>query len=667
MKPGSFLLSCAVCSAVLSNAFAQSGSVIDISADEKVIVVDSLGLSGGTPASKVLVMLPELLARPGIAILENYDVIVDGLAVGFSRDAALSQLTIADIDKITVSQNPIASYQSNSQSGTIVIELKKVAGGFSGNASMDMLLMMGNSTDDNRPVSPFDYLPKLMLDYSGDRISLRGLSITEHYNPGASVTRTSIPYPAETTWESSDERFTSQMNAVWAETPLGRRSQLKMSMAYLWVKDRDDWKQVSSLNPTDKVSSTEKKQRTVVMTADYTGNFKNGACLKMSANADASPGTWASDYSHRQYDVDRKQWALAGKVELKQPFKFDGAGAKGSLSAGVNANLSDSWKLQKEKQEVLFALSSTRTKELETDGRTGYVMPYLTANAGFGSMTLDGILNYKMYRSTVSRTEDREFEMKYRDMTGKFIAAWEFEPGQKLRVMFDKKLQRPSDTQTYPYLVYAPDSRTYVQGNSSLKPVKTNEIGMDYITQSTHASRSVILNMGLSYLKVTDLITQTQGTFQQEQDTYSCTLFENSGANNIARANFMLYLRHNIYSISLAGNMYSNIGDYGNATSDHYAYCDLALNQSLLFNNGWGGTVGLFYNSKVRMNSSTSGDLTYGNLRVSKDFGALSVDAELKGSLSGDVRDCQNKGSYTVDSNYRLVKTSLELTARYRF
>lgn len=645
-------------------AIGQGNTLIDIQGDVKVINVEDLGLPSSTQASRVLDVLPELMARPGAYLIENFDVIVDGLAVGYSNDAVLSQLTVADIESITVSQNPIASYQTNGQSGSIEISLKSAKKGFSGNAALRLSNMYGSESS-KLDTRLYDIIPKVQIDYVSDKYSLRGLSLVEYYNPMTHVAVTTIPSPNETVKTYDDSRFTSSMNVVWGEYNPTDVDKLNMSLAVMSAANKEDIVKASDLNPTDQLSSVDCKGHTVDLTADYRHSFSDGSVLRFSGNFEAGPNNMLSDQMSVRYGDTVKNVSFASKAEYKYPFRLLNDQLKGSVSAGFNANFGGNSKLQTDRRQTLGGIGLF---ELETKGRTSYFMPYVTFYAGMGDMSLSGYLNYGLFRSRITREQDRSFNLKTGSLTGMIVSAWEFAPGQKIRVIYDRGVQRPSAIQTYPYAVFDPESRVFVLGNGALKPIMTDELGGDFISQSQVGERQVVINMGLSYLKVSNAISSSPVTIYQGPASYDGVTFDNNGSNNIAKVNSMFLLKQGNYTATVTANMFYNIGDHKTTTSDHYAYCNLGINQSLRFADGWGAGLGLDFNSPIYSATSSKGKIVHSQIALSKNLDDnFSLEGLFTYSLSGKVTDQSYSGGQIIETTYPLVRTILSVVARYYF
>lgn len=650
---------------LLLSAFHVSGqgrALIDIQGDVKVINVSELGLPASTRASRVLEMLPELMSRPGDDLIRNYSVIVDGLAAEYGNNAVLSQLTIADIESIKVSQNPIASYQSNSQSGSIEITLKSPKKGFSANGAIRLSNMFGSESN-RKSAHLFNVIPKIQADYADDRLSLRILSLYERYNPMTLVTTTTVPSPAETATSYDDTRTNSSMNIIWGEYGISESDRLNMSFAVAASGSIQEKAVISTLNPTDQLSMLDRKSRTVSLTADYRHVFANGSVFRVSGSLRTGPEKLASQQMSIRYGDTVRNTGIAGKAEYRYPFRLSDDRMKGTVTAGVNANAGKSGRYQTDRRDVLGGVGLS---ELETDGRTSYVMPYLTFQGEMDGLSLSGYVNYEVFSSGITRKHDRSFNLKTGNLTGMAVSAWEFVPGQELRIMYCHDVQRPSAVQTYPFVVFDPEQYVFVQGNGALRPVSTDELTGDFISQSQVGDRQIVINMGLGYLKVSDVIAASPLTIHQGKSTYDGISFDNAGSSNIAKVNSMFLLKQRGYTASFTANMFYNIGEGRNALSDHYTYCNLGMNQSLKFGNGWGTALGLYFNSPVFMSSGSMGKLTHSQFSVCKDLGNLSLEGIFSCPLSGNVTNRTNVGgNRAIETTFPLVRTSVGIVARY--
>ncbi|MCQ2083970.1 MAG: outer membrane beta-barrel family protein [Bacteroidaceae bacterium] len=641
----------------------QDRALIDIQGDVKVINVSELGLPASTQVSMVLEMLPELMARPGDDMLGNYSVIVDGLAAGYGNNAVLSQLTIADIESIRVSQNSIASYQSNGQSGSIEISLKSAGKGFSSNGAIRLSNMFGSESN-GKNSHLFDIIPKIQADYAGQRFSIRLLSLYERYNPMTQVVTTAIPSPAETVTKYEDVRANSSMNVIWGEYRISESDKLNMSFAVITSGSIQDKAETSTLNPTDQLSLLDRKAVNAGLTADYRHTFADGSVFRVSGNLKTGPEELSTERMSVRYGDTVMNVSLAGKAEYKYPFRLADDRFTGTVAAGVNANAGKNGRIQTGRRVIL---GNSGLSELETDGHTSYVMPYVTFQGEMNGFSMSGYINYEIYSSRITREHDRSFNIRTGSLTGKVVSAWEFVPGQKLRIMYGRDSQRPSATQTYPFAVFDPQQYAFVQGNGALRPVVTDELTGDFISQLQTGDRQFVINMGLGYMKVSDVIASSPVTINQGAAIYDGITYDNAGANNIAKINSLFMMKQRGYTASVTANMFYNIGDNRNASSDHYTYCNLGMNQSLKFGNGWGACLGIYFNSPIFMNSSSMGKLVHSQFAVSRDWKHFSLDGVLSCPLSGNVTDRSFAGSQAIETTYPLVRTSVSVVARYHF
>jgi len=132
---------------------------IEYKKGEKHIYVDRLGFSPNMTVMELLQIFPELTMRGSDDVMNNYTVILDDYTLGVNRDI-LSQITIGELSKITISDNPSASCERYGTGGTIELDSKPIEEGLSGNVQLDA------STERN-------LLASTNVNYKTDKVKIR--------------------------------------------------------------------------------------------------------------------------------------------------------------------------------------------------------------------------------------------------------------------------------------------------------------------------------------------------------------------------------------------------------------------------------------------------------------------------------------------------------------
>lgn len=638
-------------------AIAQT-PMITVQNDKKKINVHELGLPESTKLIDVLYVLPELLSRPGTFYLDNYAIEVNDVQVTDARDAVLSQLCIADIKFIEVNENPITSYQNNGQGGTISIEL----------VDLENKKVMGSVSISGR--YPVDIVPSLNIGYANEKFSVRGMVLGEYYNPKNIKETTNNQILEDVITKLTDESFFTEMARVYFTYNPSENDKLKFCLSENWRKSNSTAKTNTQFyDNTIKTSSINSKETLTNLLAriEYNHFFANKSRLKLETVFNYDPNKkYYNDELYLLGDTI-SSYSLAGKVEYLLPLMKPQVTNKAEMKFGVNFNL------KKTADDINLETSVLALNKgieiLSTDCATTYLSPYFQTEYIHNNLSFKLILDYQYYKYNIKEKRSNEFDKTQNNLTGKLMGGWKFAPNQTLRLIFDRKLKRPTSTQIYPFVVYNPNYNSFVLGNSDLKPLLSHELTIDYITEVKQEKHSVVLNVGLSYIYVNDVIEQTLKSFSTYylRPTNDYITFLNQGNNSIMKTNFMLLYKRKIFSLLFTANVFNNIGSKDSRTSSHYTYYNAMICPSFNFKKGWSFEVDLTYNSEIRKPSEKLGDILSSGFTVAKTFGKFRIDAYGLFSLKDSTVDIVYSQEADITRTYDAVRNMVGIGFRYQF
>lgn len=592
-----------------------TAQAVKIDFDKKIIFTDSLNLPRNISASTLITLLPDLLQRPGYFILSNYDVTINDMSVGQAIDVALLQLQIVDIEKIEVNESPVSSYQNNGQGGSINIELR-------------------TSANDNRSTwgsagilakSDVDVAPQLNVGYKKNNFSIRGVMLGETYDASHSLLSQTLDNNKLVSQSYADinNRFRTQLLRAYMQFDITRRDVLKFNLS-----ERYTYSTSEKIVDHDEHTAVTNKQRATNLQAmlDYTHKLGHGE-LNATVEYNYTPThnerndyiTYDDNVYRYDYDSKLNTNNLSGKLEYKTQLYHhtaaDGTENSGDITVGsnFNSNFGD------EKTDIIdrFPLTPEETW-LSPQNNTYYVMPYITLKGNIGRLRLKIRGEFQHFKYDIKRM-DKPYSVISNDFTGKFMAEWHFTPARNMRLILDRKLQRPGSDQLYPFRLYDINQHEYVQGNPNLTPMMSHEIALDYLDNyKWDDGHNLTLNAGVSYNHITDIINGSHVQSAATTGTLGAILhqltYENNGRGNVASANLMALCSYKAFTLSMVGNVYHKMVD----GDDHCTYYNLSFHPQFNLNDGWNGGVRIVYYSSVHQANGKMGDCASASMTVGR-------------------------------------------------
>lgn len=600
-------------------ASAQEKFKVEIKGDSKFINVDELGLPGTTAMSEVLRMLPELLNRPTLTMLDNYDIQINGFSVGDSKEQILSQTYLSDVITIEIDEDAVASYQNNGQGGTIDFTLRPLKEGVSGKVNLDAYTL-------------FELQPTLQFNFKKKKFSLYSYAAYDMYLPGTSFENTMKVSPQLIS--SSDTTTTKshhQMFRTFMEYKPSEKDVLTLQLFETFGKKNDDYSHVVEGSYIINNSTQQGKSLNLSANLKYVHTFKSASLTAEARYGFNQSNNGMTFGSNRSYDIEDLTEAVSGKLEYVQNFTPKGKMKSGSIGFGTNFNFPH---IGNDRNESFFpGLDQPITTQLFMVGDCKFISPYFKTEWVLGKWRLKLTTEYQIYNySLIDKYigDGNSFEKSQHDFTGKFVAGWQLAPHHHLRLIVDRKIRRPSNFQVYPFKLYDVSKRYYFKGNSDLNPERSHEYQLDYITDiATKHGDFLMVNVNASYIHVNGVIGTSAASFDPEF-CYDYKTFINDGTNSIFRASAMLLYSVGRLSVSLSGNVFNNNTVIG-GVADHYTYYSLAILPSLAFDNHWSLTASAMYSSPVKTINSELGQSAFAHLRLSKSWG--NVIASIQGML----------------------------------
>lgn len=646
--------------ALVSLCCLQSVSLLQAQAiktnlNQKVIYTDSLNLPRQTSINTMLTMMSELLQRPGATIYSNYDIQVNGMSVSDASEVALYQLGLQDVESIIITDSPTSSYLKNGQGGSINLVLRQKDNnddGYWGSIGFDIAY-------------PVDYSPQLHLGYRSQKFYISALALSDiSHNTSTSENLTFVDDKIkEISTSSSERKYRSQLANVMMEYHPTSKDVLKLSLSesYMYDKKTDATDHDDDAAAQNKVHNTNLKAK-----ASYGHAFLRSN-LNVEAQFNYNPGT-QTNYTPKVLDLDADldMYNVAGKVEyvarLLKPANPH------LLQTGMGASFNYTFGDREIDYNVLKYTASV-TKNIDSHNHTSFIQPFVYAEAKVGTFRMKMQGEYQIYRYKIYNN-DESFDATSRDLTGQMIVEWHFKPGHALRLVGARVLQRPSESQLFPFMVYNPTGLSYMKGNAELTPALTNEIRLDYIADQHWGEHQLHYDVNVSYKYVHDMIEQTTlGGHSSEGGLGALQKYQtylNNGKNNIVSGNIMALYSYKTFSVSLTGNIFHNKQEMLSGT-DHYTYYNVSLNPHFILKDGWQGSFGLTYNSSVKTENSTLSDCTQVSMLIGKRWRNLYVYTLVRQALKKNATNSKWYDNIREDYNYEMVPNMAAIGVKYLF
>lgn len=508
------------------SAMAQSNSVVEVGYTSKVIHTDSLALPNNINVGALLRLLPELLERPGEYTLSHYEVQVDGVAMGEAADDVLSIVQLEDVERLEVNESPTSSDLNNGQSGSINICLRSLAKkpqGVSGIASL------GVSSD-------FTLTPNLLLDYRGEKLSVRAMGFGEYFSQQPESWQEGLISRTL----NEDERFRQQEVRASLYYRLDNSNDFALTLTEGTSHDRHEYDYEYDSNTSETYEmDMRQRERGVRLSSQLTYNHAFTTSRKLSASAKYSHNpswmrTLRDDYGEEDgFSKFNNDWQA--QLDLSDRLGF--AQGRGSLSYKVGLKGSA-------QNTNVYSFSYYADGEQHTDMHKDLqgLMPLTELTMAYGplSMKLGAEYNWN------SGDEDD-------DWTGRLSMIWQMNSKNRLRFGFNRQLRYPN--------------------------ILAHESGFDYIGAFHWGRHELTTNVGTRLCRI---------TLSQGKDRYY--------VGNVMG----IYQYNKCFFLSLTGNYYRRSVNGVDGKDGYYTNYNVSLMPSVIFSSGWRVAANVRFFSRVR-------------------------------------------------------------------
>lgn len=483
--------------------------IIEESPGVKKLNVSKLALSPGTKLIELLELFPELLSREGDSRLDNYDVQVNGISTGVSREAALYQILSRNIESVVVAQSPSMAQQVKGQGAVINVILKPLEEGTSGNAALQ--------------AGTLSYInPSATVNYRKGKIALRSSLLMEYKHPLHNETQHIFEKKSNINTSRSDtvsRHYGYELARIQLDCDFNPSNSLK---AWAWESYAHNKleSQITTHTPITFISNSlqHEDRFNFAAGASFRHNFKSSAISTQLeySNAPATdnyqnkvlPGVSTLTYTNHNvagtlsgytsYTLNfggngDSKGGKSSKISKDANCSGDGKGnwdssngggdGRYSLTAGVNYSYSP--------VEIQYAEDGGfgPVSELDTKIGTFYLSPYAEVAAKWNKVELSGGARYQMNRPEVKVKGSESYTSTENNATAFIKFGWQLKPHHYLNAVLDRSAIRPDARKRYPFKYYDPAVPCYVQGNENLRPMGLHNASLGYIFDLSFGSK----------------------------------------------------------------------------------------------------------------------------------------------------------------------------------
>lgn len=641
MKPRFFISVCLLFIFV-GNIYSQTRIV---NYDKKVIQCDSLNLPVTTTAYELMHLLPELLQRPGVSIFSNYEVKVEGMTLSEGKDEVLEHLQIEDINKIELDESPMSSYLQNGTSGSVNIVLKhkgKTSDKLWGSANMSVSY-------------PLYLSPLVLLNHRTDKLYVTGILMGNLYNKNSLEENYGFDKSGSFQSFSSnylEKKKRSQLAGVYLDYNPSAKNNFSFKLS-----ENVTCNNTLSTKDCNSIRTGTNRQDAANVNAlfKWKHNFAPNTNTSVEVQYVYNPSNtdWMNP-AVQQYESHIDRHTVAGKLEFKTTLLPNRDDMSLNMTLGSNFNGSAS---NSSTDSYYFPYFISYSSNPST--RTFLIQPYLNFEYKYGKLKAKLNMEIQHFNYDISR-ELNNYKTNNTSVTGKAMAVYSFSPTSNLRLIIDRKIRRPSDSQLFPVLTFDSSSSLLVQGNPFLAPVYSHEVKLDYVADYEWGEHSLMFDAGLSYNNISNIISSV------ELDPYHIS-YENNGTNHIFSANVFTSYTYKIYSASLIANLFNNNQISGDIRN-HYTYCNISFLGSFRPKDGWQGAMRLAYFSPVKRVDASLSDCAVANMSFGHKIKSVFVYAFSQVVLQDNAVDSKymNDGSYSL-RYYNMLPNEVGIGARYSF
>jgi len=623
--------------------------IVEIKPGKKIIHLSEMNVMPTTSISEVLDMFPELLLREGQVELQYYDVQVNDVSTGNSKESVLQQLRVADVKTIEISQSPSASQQRKGQGGVIKIIMNDLQEGFSGSAMVEASTM-------------WDAMPTANLNYRKGNLSVRGSLSMEYYQP-------KIDNSIHSEYDDNSSVIKVDTNKVKTGYEMARvivnympseKHDIKFWAWESYEKGLQDQYSNITQDKYTHIESTFLSSNSVTLNTGLEYKYIYGpGTLKFRLQYEYLPNHTYKDINPHAaigtedfYNTETRNNTIVAELSNSYHLIKEEPHRKCVLGVGLNASMqpnSYGYRIDTQGGSIFDPQPETFNVSTCSD----YLSPFVEIDSEFNKFFLNAGIRYQFYQYNI----DRDFSTDRHDYTAFFNFGWQIVPHHHLSLIADRSLKRPDNQQVYPQVTYDIDTKSFVLGNEELESRYIHNIQLNYIYDFTSAGHNLVFNTSLQYINTSNLINTVCIKDETLREYYT---FYNDGTSNIVAWNGMLMYNYGIFSMALSANVYGNYETIGGEKDKYFCY-NISWCPILHLPLKWAFSAKVVYNSRIEKMDRNLGDYIYSQVRISKEWKRWTFFAELDDNFHKPIDDRYYSGNTRIEDVYVLRRPCFAL------
>ncbi|MCQ2345190.1 MAG: outer membrane beta-barrel family protein [Paludibacteraceae bacterium] len=623
---------------VYSYAVEGRGYVIEITSSSKVIHVERLGMSDNTSVLEVLQSMPELLDRSSSTLLSNFEIQVDGISVGNSRDEVLLQTKLAQVQDIEISTSPTVSEQKNGEGGVINIKMKRVeTEGISGSVMFDASAawLVQPSLLLNYKKGDFVLRSSVSMEYCRDVSERSGSEIMEQYMTDRLDHTT---YSSKLESAKLNMIYTPTANdelniSAWENYGLGYQVTGSQIEKITDVTEKYSADARLTEHATSFVmDSLYKHQLLAECKVSYTHGYERGGALRVNASYNYMPTDarhywcdlsedvhqeWSGDSVDYKYTESGNHEVMA-EIRTDHPVYLDQTDKSKQLilKAGVNTTcMFETDSMMHETVTSGWMMDSNRNRFADL-----CASPFVEFDLRYGRWQMKAGARYRYYSYWDRGSADIRIENHA--VTGNVNLQCQVADHHNLRVMAARNVNR-SVEEVFP--VY--------------------NVDLNYIFDWQKDEHYLVSNFSGRYIRA------------YAQERYS----------DVFCLNAQLYYEYGIFAMAFSGNVYSRTYHLSGDRKQNNWYYNLNLTPVLSLPKQWTLSGKFTYNSKINAYNAQYGDYFYIQFRLSKTIKNWNVHVEVDDLLNDVSYDTFYSDTATKVESYDMYKRALLVGFAYKF
>lgn len=283
----------------------------------------------------------------------------------------------------------------------------------------------------------------------------------------------------------------------------------------------------------------------------------------------------------------------------------------------------------------------------------------LSYNPGAISMNVQA--GYETYHHNIVDHVNEDIRHTYHDWIYNATVSWKISQQHRLTARYDHNITRPTYTQLYPFAHIGSYIGSWVMGNSSLQPSKSDQVQGRY----TLTTRPVTMNAIVTYRNIHDDITSISNYNEEVQRNVKTWV--NDATYSTLKLALEGELRRGIFSMTMGVHAQHIKYSGDNVSTDKAWSYSAKIRPQVKLPKDWTASYVLLYNGREEHLYWYNRAYTYMALRLQKQLGDWAIYAFAQDLLRADHVKVQKKTDYSFTTANDYNARALIMGCSYRF